>query len=161
MRVPQWRQRPRKISHDRTGTLSNAEIACSQEGQRDPGVTSDCSLGSRYTTTFRKLPTTAPSAAATPISGAVAIGRDASPSPRRIASGLQRTDLAPGVLHDAGRPECHDAGEGVGVEADVLLAARARLEPAVAVHQHAAVDLRVAVHLDEIACARPVQVRVI
>ena len=41
------RQRPRRISHESTGTLSYGLIAVSQDGQWEPGNTTDSPRGSR------------------------------------------------------------------------------------------------------------------
>jgi hypothetical protein len=38
------------------GTLSLSERLCLQQGQKDPGLTIDRSLGNLYMMTFKKLP---------------------------------------------------------------------------------------------------------
>src|ERR1700722_11655266 len=47
---------PRSHSHARTGTLSTAVSSALQDGQKDPGLTTDMCLGVLNTTTFRKDP---------------------------------------------------------------------------------------------------------
>src|SRR5262249_60464255 len=57
---PQCRHLPLRKSQESSGTLSRGATGVSQLGQCERGLTSDCPIGSRYTTTFRKLPMTAP-----------------------------------------------------------------------------------------------------
>src|SRR5437764_3841906 len=64
MRWPQLRQRPRRKSHESSGTLSQGRIGGSQPGQCDPGATRDSPRGRRYATTLRKDPITSPNGAA-------------------------------------------------------------------------------------------------
>src|SRR3982750_2525245 len=59
------RQRPRRISQEKTGTLSHDAIGFPHEGQRARGDPSAPPRGSRWTTTFRKLPTIRPKIPAT------------------------------------------------------------------------------------------------
>jgi hypothetical protein len=47
MGVRQARQRPLRISHERTGTLSQAAIGVRQPGQRERGATTDAPFGRR------------------------------------------------------------------------------------------------------------------
>src|SRR3954465_4125717 len=67
MRVPQSRQWPRSKSQERIGTLSRARISVPQPGQRERGRTIDSPFGTRWITTFKKLPITAPSGMAVAI----------------------------------------------------------------------------------------------
>src|SRR5438105_14069142 len=60
MRDPQDRQRPRSISHDRTGTLSIGATGASHCGQCDGGRTTDWRSGTRWMTTLRNEPTASP-----------------------------------------------------------------------------------------------------
>lgn len=62
MAAPQSRQRPRNASQPKIGILSNQRMGCLQAGQWEPGLTRLIRAGRRYTTTFRKLPTTPPTA---------------------------------------------------------------------------------------------------
>src|SRR5215217_4806068 len=64
MRAAQWRQRPRRSSHDATGTLSRAASCMPQLIQADAGFTTDRRSGTRAATTFRKLPSASPGAKA-------------------------------------------------------------------------------------------------
>src|SRR5438445_2058192 len=57
---PQLRQRARSRIQERSGMLSYQAIGLPQRGQRLPGETMLCRLGTRAITTLRKLPTTAP-----------------------------------------------------------------------------------------------------
>src|SRR5438445_7610832 len=57
---PQLRQRARSRIQERRGMLSYQAIGLPQRGQRLPGETMLCRLGTRAITTLRKLPTTAP-----------------------------------------------------------------------------------------------------
>ena len=50
------RQRPRRSSQPKIGTLSRAAIRAPQDGHRDGGETIDSFLGSRWTQTFAKEP---------------------------------------------------------------------------------------------------------
>src|SRR5215210_6202272 len=105
MRCPKSRQRPCSSSQDRSGTLSRARISVSQPGQRERGLTIDWPFGTRWITTLRKLPITAPSgrmAAATVSIGSARAGQ-----------------LAPGVLHDPGGAEGRERVEGVGAVLEV------------------------------------------
>ena len=62
MRAPQQRARPRKSSHETTGTLSIARSGVPHAGQCEPGRTTLSSRGTRWMTTFTKLPQTEPQA---------------------------------------------------------------------------------------------------
>src|SRR5918992_848928 len=74
MRTPQLRQRPRRRSQERTGTLSYGAMATPHDGQDEPGLTSDSPRGSRWMTTLRKRPRIAPATAEKMISRAEDIG---------------------------------------------------------------------------------------
>src|ERR1035437_5492925 len=60
MGAPQRRQRPRRSSQDTTGTLSKNATGVPQEGQREPGWTTESPRGNRWMHTFAKEPTIAP-----------------------------------------------------------------------------------------------------
>lgn len=62
MRAPQHRARPRRMIHERMGTLSSAPMGFPHAGQWDPGRTTLISRGTRWTTTFTKLAHIAPQA---------------------------------------------------------------------------------------------------
>ena len=57
-------------SHETTGTLSYGLTGAPHSGQCEPGLTSDSPAGTRWATTFRKLPMTAPNRPVTTISAA-------------------------------------------------------------------------------------------
>ena len=61
MRTPQLRHLPRSISHEITGMLSQGRTGASQDGQCEPGADERLGRGTRWATTFRKLPISAPS----------------------------------------------------------------------------------------------------
>src|SRR5919112_2201693 len=77
---------------------------------------------------------------------------------RRLLAGGD--DLAPGVLHHAGGADRGDVVEGERVVDDVV-AARARVDAAVAVDDHAAAHGRRAGRLDHSLVRRVVEVRVV
>src|SRR3954466_813288 len=64
MRGSQWRQRPRRNSHDTSGTLSYGRTSSPQLVQRERGLTSDSPRGSRDATTVRNEPIISPNGAA-------------------------------------------------------------------------------------------------
>jgi hypothetical protein len=52
------------MKYERIGMLSQARTGCPHVMQREAGLTTDSPRGTRATTTFRKLPQTAPNTAA-------------------------------------------------------------------------------------------------
>src|SRR5437879_6955006 len=82
----QYRQRPLRKIHPNTGILSYHASGVLHFGQCDGGVTSDSPRGSRHTTTFKKLPTHAPSAKINGMNARCGMGQ-AAYKPRAEAAG--------------------------------------------------------------------------
>ena len=60
MGSPHPRQRPRSVSHEAMGMLSNQAMPAPHLGQRERGRTTDSSLGQREMHTFKNDPTAEP-----------------------------------------------------------------------------------------------------
>src|SRR4051812_8738973 len=118
--------------------LSRALIRSPQFGQCDGGETIDSLRGTRQMTTFRKLPMHAPRSAA--YIDAIAV--------RSVNLLLARVELAPGVLHEAGRSEAGLVVEDRRVVDDVALVV-AGLDCARAVDVHRTDDRAAAASGDQ------------
>jgi hypothetical protein len=64
MRSLHMMQRPRRATYEMIGTFAHAGMGRRQAGHREPGLTIESSRGTRYATTFTKLPMMAPIAKA-------------------------------------------------------------------------------------------------
>src|ERR671914_2681525 len=63
--APQWRQRPRRTSHETSGTLSYQASVSPHDMHADAGLTTERPAGTRAATTLRKLPSASPGTNAT------------------------------------------------------------------------------------------------
>src|SRR5262249_51964353 len=96
----QSRQRPRRTSHETSGTLSYQRISCPHDMHADGGRTIERFNGTRAATTFRKLPSASP--------GAKAIAAKAVPTRGLSAAGV------PDLRDQRSRPQSIEEGPGNG-----------------------------------------------